>query len=279
MSPRRNHRASKSLWARRLIPVAALAVAAGAVLPGAAQAGKAHTRFGVGRHLFALAAPAGWAGPQAGAAQTRRIPDPAFAGYITHVAGVTTVTTRYRLPNPKCTKAESAVGPGAFLLTGPRDLVLFNAANIIFGCYRGQTSAQEALVVNGKESDYTRALGPGDLISVKLTDDLTGHVAVQLSNLTRGYRLRKSGSAGLADSEAVGDWGSVDARTQAQLPPPAFGLTTFRGVSIDRRTLGSSSPVGYNMVSPRHVLQIVTHAIGGPGHATFTCTRTRDATH
>jgi hypothetical protein len=251
-----------------------LAVAAGGALPSAAQAGNAHPSFNAGRHLFALSAPARWSGAQARAAQTRHIPDPAFAGYITHETGVTTVTARYRLPNPKCTKAESAIGPGAFLLAGPRDLVLFNAANIIFGCYHGQASAQEALVVNGTESDYARAVGPGDLISVKLTDDPAGHIVVQLSNLTRGYTLRKSGRPAPADSEAVGDWGSVDARTQAQLPPPAFGLTTFRGISIDGRPLGSTSPVGYNMVSSRHVLQIVTHPIGGPRHATFTCTRT-----
>lgn len=252
--------------------MAALAVAAGGVVPVAAQAGAAHaTRFDVGRHLFALSAPASRS--SARAATVRRIPDPDFAGYIAHTSGVTTVTARYRLTNLKCTKAESAIGPGAFLLTGPRDRVQFNAANIIFGCFKRQPSAQETLVVNGKEIDYNRAVGPGDLISVKLTDDLAGHVVVQLSNLTRGYTLRQGGPGGVADSEAVGDWGSVDARTNAQLPPPEFKSTTFRGVSIDGHSIGSTSPVGYNMVSSRHVLQIVTHPIGGPRHGTFTCTR------
>jgi hypothetical protein len=276
MSPRRNGR---TLRVRGVAPVAVLAVAAATLLPSAAQAGKAHPGFAVGRHLFALASPAGRSAGHAAAARTRRIPDPAFAGYLTYKTGVTTLTTRYRLPNPKCTKTESAIGPGAFLLTGPRDVTLFNAANIIFGCYHGQTSAQEALVVNNKEFDYTRALGPGDLIIVKLTDNPAGQIVVQLRNLTRGYTLRKSGRPSIVDSEAVGEWGSVDARTQVQLPPPAFGHSTFRGVSIDGRPLGSSSPTGYNMVNSRRVLQIVTHAIGGPGDGTFTCTRTPNGAH
>ena len=242
-------------------------------MPATAQAGKARPAYQVARHVFALAAPAGWDGARTATAQTRHIPDPAFAGYLTNQAGVTTVTTRFKVPDLSCTKADRAIGPGAFLLTGPRDHLLFNAANIIIGCYHGQASAEEVLVLNSAESDYGRSLSAGDIISVRLTDDPAGHTVVQLSDLTRRYTLRKIGRPATPNAQLVGDWGSIDARTQAQLPPPDFRPTTFRSVSIDGQPVGSASPLGYDMETSSHELQIVARPIGGRGRDTFTCTR------
>lgn len=268
----RARRGTRSLLAGTLTLVA-LAVSLGGIVPTAAHAGKLHPRYDVARHVFALAAPAGWGGARATAATTRHIPDPAFAGYLTHQADVTTVTTRFKVPAVSCTKADRAIGPGAFLLTGPRDHLLFNAANIIIGCYRGKPGAEEALVVNGAESDYHRSLSVGDTISVRLTDDPAGHTVVQLSDLTQRYTLTRIGRPATPVAQLVGDWGSIDIRTQAQLPPPKFRPTTFRSVSIDGQPIGSTGPLGYDMETSRHVLQIVARPVGGRARDTFTCTR------
>lgn len=265
---------TRSLWAGRLTTLVALAVALGGIVPTAAQAANVRARYEVASHVFALAAPAGWGGARAAAAPTRHVPDPAFAGYLTHQAGVTTVTTRFKVPDLSCTKAERAIGPGAFLLAGPRDHLLFNAANVIIGCYHGQPSAEEVLVLNGAESDYARPLSAGDTISVRLTDDPAAHTVVQLSDLTHRYTLRKIGRPATPIAQLVGEWGSIDVRTQAQLPPPNFQPTTFRSVSIDGQPIGSSGPLGYDMETSKHVLQIVARPIGGRARDTFTCTRT-----
>jgi hypothetical protein len=253
--------------------LAVLAVGLVGIVPTAAQAAKARPAYRVARHVFALAAPAGWDGARTAAAQARHIPDPAFAGYLTNQPGVTSVTTRFTVPALSCTKADRAIGPGAFLLAGPRDHLLFNAANIIIGCYHGQASAEEVLVLNGAESDYARSLGPGDVISVRVTDDPASHTVVQLSDLTRRYTLTRIGRPATPNTQLVGDWGSIDARTQAQLPPPDFKPTTFRSVTIDGQPIGSTSPLGYNMETSSHVVQIVTRPISGHARNTFTCTR------
>ncbi len=263
--------------ARSLVPLAVVALAVAGVGPTVAQAGKARAGYRISSHLFALDAPSGVSGAQlraiTSASQRRHLPDPAFAGYVTNQTGVTTVTVRFKIPTLVCTKAESAIGPGAFLLTGPRDRLLFNAANVIFGCYKGQATAQETLVVNGAESDYARSVQPGDTISVRLTDNPTGHTTAQLSDLTRRYTLVKSGRPAAPDSQLVGDWGSIDAHTQAQLPPPGFQPTTFRAVSVNGQPVGSRSPLGYNMETSHRVVQIVARPISGPRHDSFTCTR------
>ena len=225
----------------------------------------------VSRAVFALAAPHGGRAQR----ETRRLPNPAFAGYSTAGSGVTVMVARFKVPGVACSKPETAIGPGAFLLTGPRDRVSFNAANIIVGCYRGTATAQEAIDVDGVESDYVRPVQPGDTIVARLTDTPGGQIVVQLRNLNprRRFALRRTGRGSTPQSELAGDWASIDAKSQSQLPPPDFEPTTFRGVSVDGHPIGSLSPTGYNMASSSQALQIATSPLRGPAQDTFTCTR------
>ena len=79
----------------------------------------------VTRPVFALAAPGGWQAPGMRAtgsrSATHHVPNPAFAGYLTMRTGVTSVVAHFKVPGVACTHQETAISPGAFLLTGPND--------------------------------------------------------------------------------------------------------------------------------------------------------------
>ncbi len=247
------------------------------VMSATSQARSAGGAYRV-RPVFALAARHGWVAlrPMAvGARSGKHAPNPAFAGYLTARSGVTTVVARFKVPGVACTRQEAAISPGAFLLSGPSDRESLNAANVIVGCFRGTASAQEAMVVNDVEFDFVRALYRGDVMIARLTDDPGHQTVVQLRDVTPGHKfvITKSGLGATPDAQLVGDWGSVDQRTQAELPPPDFERTTFRSILVDGHPLGSIAPVGYDMTSSRNVLQIATSPLTGSARDSFTCTR------
>jgi hypothetical protein len=243
-----------------------------------AHAGHAHHAY-VTRPVFALVAPAARRGPRTiarhSASLPGHVPNSSFAGYLTSRTGVTSVVARFRIPAVACSHQESAISPGAFLLTGPRDRQSFNAANVIVGCYGGVATAQEALVVNGVETDYTRSIQPGDLMIARLTDTPGEQTEVELSNLTgsRRFVLTGDGRGAKSDEQLIGDWGSADADTGAPLVPPDFERTTFRSISVDGHPLGALAPKAYDMASTSSILQIATGPLLGSARDSFTCTR------
>jgi hypothetical protein len=229
--------------------------------------------------VFALLAPDGRAGTHAAAISARgrkhHVRNPAFAGYLTNRGGLTEIVGRLRVPGVACNQKERAISPGGFLLAGPSDRGSFSAANVIVGCYRGVPTAQEAMVVNGVEFDYTRPIQRGDVIVFRLTDSPGKQTVVQLRNLTspRKFVITRRGRGVAPNAELVGDWGSIDAQTAAQLPPPDFEPTTFRSVTVDGRALGAGALQGYDMASARGILQIKTGPLRGQARNKFTCRR------
>lgn len=264
---------------RKEVTVSALGVALAAAIAPIAQAGRGQGTYVVHRPVFKLVAPSGphAARPLEMEARTakRHLPNPAFAGYSTSTSGVTDLVARFRVPAVACSKKETAIGPGAFLLAGPHDRLSFNAANVIVGCFRGVASAQEAIDVNDDETDYVRPVQPGDVIIARLTDHPDGKIVVQLRNLNphRRFVLTRSGRGSNADAELVGDWASADANTGARVPPPDFEPTTFRSISVNARPLGSASPTGYDMTNSSSLLQIRTSPLRGSARNQFTCSR------
>ncbi len=274
------YEAKRNRRAETLIALAVLALTVGVVAPAPARtdAGRS-TRLA--QHVFALVAPGG--GPAArttrghAASGTQNLPNRGFAGYVTHHKGrVTTVVAHFKVPNLKCTNEQRAVGPGAFLLNGPADREVFNAANIIVGCLNGTAVGFPVLLVNDKEFNAHRPLAPGDNIVVKLTNDPGHQTVVQLSNLNphRRYTLTRSGRGIAPNAQLVGYWASENLKTHTELPPPDVTPTTFRSVSIDGRPLGSRAPVGYDMTDANRLVLIAAGAVKGAAHNIFTCTRT-----
>jgi hypothetical protein len=246
--------------------------------PATAQGRQTHRGY-VSRPVFALMAPGGYRGPRSTAvdsrSRARHRRNPAFAGYLTTRTGVTSVVARFRVPAVGCSHRETAISPGAFVLTGPRDRLSFNAANVIVGCYGGVATAQETLVVDDVEFDYARSLQPGDLVVARLTDTPGKQTEVQLQNLTAGHEfvITKSGRGAKSDAQLIGDWGSADGQTGAPLVPPDFERTEFRAISVDEQPLGAHGARGYDMASSSNVLQIATSPLLGPARDSFTCTR------
>jgi hypothetical protein len=270
-----------SARAERLTLLAVLAFTVGAVAPATAQTGRGRRANRFARQLFALAAPGG--GPAArtmglhAASGTQHVPSRAFAGYVTHhTGGVTQVVAYFKVPDVKCTHEQRAVGPGAFLLTGPTDHEVFNAANVIVGCSGGAPVGFPVLLVNDTESNFSRPLAAGESIMVRLTDDPGRQTVVQLSNLTphHRYTLTKSGRGNIPNSQLVGYWATENVKTGTELTPPDIRPTTFSSVSIDGRPLGSRGPVAYDMTDANRAVLIATSPLMGPAKDVFTCTRT-----
>jgi hypothetical protein len=227
-----------------------------------------------GRTVFADAGPGGSA-LAASASGHQRHPNRAFAGYLTTAGATATVRVRLTVPSFTCTRSERAISPGAFLLSGPTDHEYFNAANIILGCYRGKRVTEEALVVNNRERNSTRTLHTGDSVIVRVSDNPSGAMKVQVKDITEHHRftVRLSGRGAAAQAELVGDWASVDTSTQLPLTPPRFAPTTFAAGRVSGRPLGSLRPTGFDMAGGRGRLQIAAGRLFGAPRDSFTCTR------
>ncbi len=268
--------------AERLTLLAVLALTVGAAAPATAQTGAGRRANRLAQHVFTLVMPGGRSAArtmrlQATALGSRHVPNRAFAGYVTrHAGAVTKVVAHFKVPNLKCTKEQSAVGPGAFLLTGPSDHEVFNAANVIVGCLGGIPAGFPVLLVNDREFNFSRPLAPGDSIVVQLTDDPGRQTVVQLSDLNphHRYTLTKSGRGNIPNSQLVGYWASENVKTHTELPPPDIGPTTFSSVSIDGRPLGSRAPVAYDMTDANRVVLISTSALMRAANDAFMCMRT-----
>jgi len=228
--------------------------------------------------VFTLVTPRSWGGRRVHAAAAppqRHAPNTAFAGYAAGHADAIDLVARFRVPGVTCAKRESAIGPGAFLLSGPASRLAFSSANLIVGCFRGQANAQEAIEVNGVEFDFVRAVQPGDRIVARLIDTPGGRTLVQLRDLNprRRFVLTRSGRGLMPAAELVGDWASADVKTGNQVPPPDFQATTFRGISVNGHPFGSAAATGFDMASSGNVLQISASPLRGTPRNRFTCRR------
>jgi hypothetical protein len=236
----------------RAVVAGALTLAAAVAFPTLAGAHSGPGRFavqGLTRH---------------GSARSN-VPDPSFAGYLTQVTrGVTSVVADFRVPKLKCTSETTGIGPGAFVLAGPRDHHSFDFVGMQLVCDGGTTSNVESLVVNDVEFDYSMPLFVGDVLEINLTVGPSGTVA-QLEDETEGHEfvLTKSGRGLPAASALVGEDALVLVATGAQIPVPNFGRIKFRSVSIGGKPLGSVPSVAYNMQTNAKVLQVQTGGLSG----------------
>jgi hypothetical protein len=196
-----------------------------------------------------------------------------FGGWVFTQKAAKSVTTQYKVPTLKCTKAASGVGPIAVMVTGTKAAPVFNAAGLLLECSTaGAASATAAVVVDGAATASTKPVAAGDLIQATVTTSTTT-TTVTVADLTKGhtFKLTKSGKGAAAVQEQIIDDSLASGTTQ--LPVANFGTIGFTSAAINGKAIGTvTSGMGVNMVSAKKVLQILTGPVTGTKKNAFTTT-------
>jgi len=193
-----------------------------------------------------------------------------FAGWVfgKPAAGM---TVRFKIPKLTCTSALRGVGPGAFMLTGPKTAPKTNGAGVLLECFNGAPAAAADVIVNNTETlDTTHSLFVGDLMKAVVTTSATVTKAT-VSDLTSGhtFTFTKSGTGAASLEELIIDDSLVNSSNQ-QLPVANFGTITYGMAAVGGVAIGNVTPqTAYDMRTSTNVLQIQTGAILTTAKNTF----------
>jgi hypothetical protein len=177
-----------------------------------------------------------------------------FAGYQTAVTAgsATSSAASFTVPALSCTMATRAIAPYG----GVEANKTYSAAGVFTGCIKGKAVYYPALVVNGKETDYTTTpFSAGDAIKFD-TSVTTSGTTVQVTNVTKGVTKKLTGPGASASTAFIGDSGWANSTGTALLDVPDFGTVTFTNCLIDGKALTSRNPGEYLRANPAGIVQI-----------------------
>lgn len=237
----------------RVLTLTAGAAALMAPLPGFAASAQAATAGGGGH------------GPASAPGRAPSHSDSmTFAGYQATVAAgsATSSAAHFKVPALSCTSAFRGITPVAGVEVGGGSS--YSAAFLFTGCRGGKAVYFPAVVVNGRETNYTAApFHAGNVVAVA-TKVTTKGTTVSVTDTTTGVTKKRTGPGASPSAAYVGDSDWVSNGTV--LGVPNFGTLTFTNCSVDGKALARSHPARYQRVSGS-VLQIATGALASAGTA------------
>ncbi len=225
--------------------------------------------------LVVLAAPAGAAATDHGGgafAIRARTPSvvnsSAFAGYQTPVptTSAASAVARFKVPRLHCTSAYLGITPVAGVDVGLG--VSYSSAFAFVGCRDGKAVYFPAVVINGKQVNFTRTpLHAGNLIELA-TVVTVKRTTVTVTDLSTRVTTKRTGAGAHPTRAFVGDSIWVPPGLD-QLGVPDFGTLVFTRCSVSGKALGRWHPVRYQRTL-LNIVQITTGALtsGGTEFAT-----------
>jgi hypothetical protein len=198
----------------------------------------------------------------------------AFAGWEFKAKAAKSVTAEFKVPAPKCTATEAAVGPLSTTLTGSTASPKVSAAGVLLGCSGGSPVAAAAVIVNNTQStDGVDTVHAGDLMKATVTISAS-KTTVTVLDLTKRhtFKFTQSGAGGTTFQEGIVDDG-ITLNGIQRLPVANFGTITFTEAAVSGKAIGLVKPqTAFNMVSKKKVLQIQTGKITGAKKNSFLTT-------
>ncbi len=200
-----------------------------------------------------------------------------FAGWVFVKKGSTSVSSVFTMPAMKCTKAQSGVSPGSFMLSGTTAKLQFNGAGVLIECSSGQPGAAATAIVDfNQKFDTTHLLFIGDQIKSTVSASATKTTAT-VSDLTHKFTFTNSGPGSPALQEMIMDDSVVVGSSTGgkQLPVTNFTKIPYTLGTVGGKALGTVTPrAAYDMKTKATtpVLQIQTGPLTGATLNAFTTT-------
>jgi hypothetical protein len=202
---------------------------------------------------------------RAGAATSQYLAGWVFGRQTSAVSKVT-----FKAPTLTCTTALQGVAPTDWVFSGSTTTPKEQAAGLLSVCSGGKKAYIPYLVINGNETNLTKAVAAGDLVQVTVSAS-PAKVWATVADLTSPRRFSKtlSGVGSGALQEQLGDGRVFHGGTL--MPVVKFAAASWTNGSINKTALGSVTPkISVNMQTGA-TLQIATTALSptGPTANTF----------